>query len=83
MLRKMQLKIAKTKARFNKKPTNWRGSAKRRATKLFNFGSQIQCVITGDLASKRDRTMCLYAGRTRFTHFYTVLNCILQSTGNS
>ena len=30
--------------------------------------SQIQCVISGDLASSRGRIMRLYAGRTRFTH---------------
>ena len=29
---------------------------------------QIHCVITGDLASYRDRIMRLDAGRTRFAH---------------
>ena len=38
--------------------------------------SQIQCVITGDLASNRDRIMWLYAGRARFTYFCAVLNYI-------
>ena len=40
--------------------------------------SQIQCVITGDLASNRHRIMHFYAGRTRFPHFYAVVNCILR-----
>ena len=40
--------------------------------------NQIQCVITGDLASSRDRSMRLYAGRTHFMHFCAVLNCILS-----
>ena len=45
--------------------------------------SQVQCAITGDLASNHDRIMLLYASRTRFTHFYSVLHCILQSIGRS
>ena len=45
--------------------------------------SQIQCVTTSDLASNRYRIMRLYAGRTHFTHFCAVLNCILQPTGSS
>ena len=28
------------------------------------------------------RIISLFAGRTRFTHFYAVFNCILQPTGN-
>ena len=40
--------------------------------------SQIQCVITGDLASHRDQIVRLYAGRTRFIHFCTVLNRIVN-----
>ena len=35
--------------------------------------SQIQCVITTDLASNHYRIMHLYAGNTRFTHFWAVL----------
>ena len=35
--------------------------------------SQIQSVITGDLASNRDRIMRLYADRTRFMHFVQYL----------
>ena len=37
---------------------------------------QIQRVVTGDLASNRERIMLLYAGRTGFAHFCAVRNCI-------
>ena len=49
----------------------------------YNLGSQMQWVVTDDLASNRDRIMRLYADRTRLTNFCAVLNCILQPTGNS
>ena len=40
--------------------------------------ADIQCVITGDLASNCDRIMRFYAGWTRFTHLHAVFSCSLH-----
>ena len=40
-------------------------------------------VKLGDSMSKSGRIIQLYAGRTRFTHFCTVFNCVLQPTEGS
>ena len=39
--------------------------------------------IQHDLGSNRDKILSLCAGCTHFTHFYAVLNCILQPTRSS
>ena len=46
----------------------------------FKISTDIQCVITGDLSSNRDRNGRLCAGWTHLTHLRAVLNCSLQPT---
>ena len=54
------------------------------ATSLnFKISVDINCVITGDLASSHGRIMHLYSGWTHFTHLHTVFNCSLQPTGST
>ena len=63
----------------NKKPLNWLGKqAKRRETQNIHSAS-----LGGDFVPNCDRIIRLFAGWTRFKHFYAILNCSLHPTGNS
>ena len=71
---------------INKKLTNllWRGKTPRHSTfQPRQTFRQIQCVINRNHVSNCDQIMRLYASRTRFTHLWAVLNCILHSTVSS
>ena len=45
--------------------------------------AEIRCVNTGNISSKCDRIIWLFASRTCFMHCYAVFNFILQLTGSS
>ena len=57
---------------LTRSPPLGRVRQKRRAPQLSKISANIPYVITGDLASNRDRVMRLYAGRARFAYFYAV-----------